>query len=468
MNTHEVAKQVGVHKDTLLRWLRAGLVSEPGRDWRGWREFTNEQAEAIKRFAKGELTREAKSQYIFGNDSISDKLKALDWDFVDAKTDYLTHALHPYPAKFIPQITNALIQELSSIGDTVLDPFCGSGTALVEALTLKRHAIGLDANPIACLISRAKTMKLNPSEIEALHYLEGPLASMAARYTSGQTSLFNHYNEGLPPKSDKIQFWFEPHVIVELANIKKQCIELPTEASRIFALAVLSSIIVTVSKQDSDTRYVRRDKDIQNGETTKCFLRALNSAIGKAIEFADLVEDRFQCHVTQGDVLNPPNDFPQVDLVVSSPPYPNAYSYHLYHMTRMIWLDMDPFKFKKIEIGSHRKYSNKGSNGATIDTFKNEMKVVFHWLSRILKPQKYCCFVIGDSIIRGTVVPNNELLPEIAVLQRFRLVADILRNLNESKKSFNPKIGKVKHEHILIFKNEEDQDVPGGTLGLQN
>src|SRR5205823_8637266 len=91
-------------------------------------------------------------------------LTAIDWDFAGAKTNYLTHGIHPYPAKFIPQIPNALIQELSSIGDTVADIFCGSGTTLVEALTLKRHALGIDANPLACLISRAKTAVISEEE----------------------------------------------------------------------------------------------------------------------------------------------------------------------------------------------------------------------------------------------------------------------------------------------------------------
>src|SRR5207248_9064686 len=95
-------------------------------------------------------------------------LNAIDWDFSNAKTIFLTHGLHPYPAKYIPQIPNALIQELSSVGEIVADIFCGSGTTLVEALALKRNAIGVDANPLACLISEAKTTRLEESDKELL------------------------------------------------------------------------------------------------------------------------------------------------------------------------------------------------------------------------------------------------------------------------------------------------------------
>lgn len=234
--------------------------------------------------------------------------------------------------------------------------------------------------------------------------------------------------------------------------------DLSTEACRTLALAAFSSIIVSVSRQDSDTRYVRRDKHIQQGDTIKRFQRALNYSVERMIEFRDLVEERFHCRVIQADALNPPTDLTHADLVVGSPPYPNAYSYHLYHMTRMLWLDMDPFSFKKIEIGSHRKYSNKGINGATVETFRSEMKTIFTWLGKILKPHKYCCLVMGDSILNGLVVHNNELLSEIANSVGFRLVADIPRQLNSAKKSFNPKIGKIRDEHILILRNERTEN----------
>ena len=79
-----------------------------------------------------------------------------DWDFSGENTQYLLHRLHSYPARFIPQIPKRAITRWSKPGDLVLDPFCGSGTTLLECSLAGRNSIGIDNNPVATLISRAK------------------------------------------------------------------------------------------------------------------------------------------------------------------------------------------------------------------------------------------------------------------------------------------------------------------------
>lgn len=457
LSTADVARLAGVHKDTLLRWLRAGLVPEPPRNRNGWRFFSDPEAQAVVAFAQSTEVRllpqqsvaEPTARYL-GN------LMSIDWDFAGAKTSYLTHGIHPYPAKFIPQIPNALIQELSSVGDTVGDIFCGSGTTLVEALTLKRHAVGIDANPLACLISRAKTNVVSSAEA-----LELTSLSQRAR-TIGDSLLPGNDIELFPaarfvsknwrPTFEKLSFWFEAHVIEELAETLAWCRQLSSGPAQDIALTAFSAIVVSVSKQDSDTRYVRREKNIPPGETFRRFARSLEQSVRASVEFSELVEQRFQCNVVAADLLNSPR-IPKLDLVVCSPPYPNAYSYHLYHMTRMVWLGMDQPKFKREEIGSHRKYSSNGKNGATSETFKNEFFAIFQWLSKSLKKGGFACFVVGDSTLKGKRVNNADLISNTGRSADFVEAMRIDRTMQDTKKAFNPSIGKIKKENILILEN---------------
>jgi len=448
LSTAEVAAKAGVHRDTLLRWLRHGRIPEPARDGRGWRVFTRHEAEAVAAHATDANALRQQQPTVIS------RLKTADWDFASATTSYLTHNIHPYPAKFIPQIPNMLIQELSSVGDTVADIFCGSGTTLLEALQLKRHAVGVDANPLATLISRAKTTVLGQPSLDAIAEHLHVTERLAASIEMNTTDLFS---QGLPFKSrgwrpapDVCDVWFDPHVVEELAEIKTLIDTVPDDSARILCTVAFAAIVVSISRQDSDTRYVRRDKDIAPGGTVQKYLKQLGAAKVAAEKLSDVVEARFSCDVVTANILDAPH-LPPFDLVVTSPPYPNAFSYHLYHRTRLLWLGLDPKPFKDIEIGSHRKYSAKGPRRATVATFASELASIFGWLYTKLTDRGHVCFVIGDSVLAGQRVDNANLVAKVGVDQGFTELARINRSIAATRKALNPKIGRIKSEQIIIL-----------------
>lgn len=382
-------------------------------------------------------------------------LAEIDWDFANVATNSLTHGIHPYPAKYIPQIPSALIQELSAPKERVADIFCGSGTTLVEALSLGRNAVGVDANPLACLISEVKTARLTSRDEQLLRDLVGRARALSSEVTTGNGALVaqqaGFISSATRPDSEALTFWFDPFVVEEIAEVLKWCNELPTKIGQKVGRVALSAIIVAVSKQDSDTRYTRREKNILPGETLNRFARSLERAVDAISGFNTTLDSSLKCDVYHANILEKP-DIGTVDLVVCSPPYPNAFSYHLYHMTRMIWLGMDQPKFKREEIGSHRKYSNKGLNGATAETFRQEMTTVFGWIATHLQTNRYACFVVGNSTIRGKTIDNAELISEAAFVNGFREVARLDRTMQETKKAFNPSHGRIKTEQILVLK----------------
>jgi DNA modification methylase len=95
----------------------------------------------------------------------SDGNMSEDWTFKGADTNYMTHGLHPYPARMIPQVARKLVLRYSNEGDIVWDPFCGSGTVLVESMLTQRKSIGTDLNPFAIFLSRVKTRPIEPDII---------------------------------------------------------------------------------------------------------------------------------------------------------------------------------------------------------------------------------------------------------------------------------------------------------------
>ncbi len=86
-----------------------------------------------------------------------DRLQAVlqeDFDFQGQYAAHATHNLHPFPAKFPPQLPRRFIQALTQPGDSVLDPMMGSGTTVLEAYLAQRTAIGFDIDPLARLLAQ--------------------------------------------------------------------------------------------------------------------------------------------------------------------------------------------------------------------------------------------------------------------------------------------------------------------------
>ena len=97
------------------------------------------------------------------------KYKDGSWDFSNDFTKYSNHGFHTYPAMMIPQVARRLIQMYGKNKEVLLDPFMGSGTALLEAKLHKnfKKAYGIDINPLALLISKVKTTTINPEILKS-------------------------------------------------------------------------------------------------------------------------------------------------------------------------------------------------------------------------------------------------------------------------------------------------------------
>jgi len=147
------------------------------------------------------------------------KLCALDWELENANTKYYTHGYHPYSSEYIPQIPNPLISTFTERNDLILDPFVGSGTTLVESKVLGRDAIGVDINPLACLISRVKTTVISKTTVREIRNFLTLLQDDIA-HVRGNTTLWNYENKkpilDYPSVTDNLHHKIPRHLSLSL------------------------------------------------------------------------------------------------------------------------------------------------------------------------------------------------------------------------------------------------------------
>lgn len=368
-------------------------------------------------------------------------LREVDWDFADAPANRGIHAIHPYPAKFIPDIPRNLI-DLYYPGDrsVVLDPFCGSGTTLVEAISLGIESWGVDVHPLACLIARVKTSPLSVDFIsQMLHVVNGARGRMVARNLC-------------VPSIPKLDHWFKPDIQIALASLISEINAVSRADIREALQVAFSSIVVRVSNQESDTRYAAVEKDVSSEDVFILFQRSA-TRIDRAVTSlrGDLFRNFGKAEILNRDLLEvSPSDLPtNVGLVVTSPPYPNAYEYWLYHKYRMFWLGMDPIAVREREIGARPHYFKTNHQDET--DFERQMGNCFRLLSRVMLPHAKACFLVGRSIIHAREIDNVALLARSAKPHGFEVEEVVARNIPSTRKAFNPSHAKITKEHIVVF-----------------
>lgn len=390
-------------------------------------------------------------------ESVLDRLSSVDWAFGADDTGYLSHDLHPYAAKFVPQIPATLISALSLPGELVWDPFGGSGTTALEAALRGRRAVSTDANPLAEVIGKAKTCTPTQEDISVLMALRERvllLARLADPLSAMDNSERGRILEATPsiPNIDK---WFHPHATAELAALRVMIHDLPV-AARPIATVAFSKIIVRASFQDSETRYSSKPRDVLPGATLKLFAGELGVALarvrrlGMSLQFrrAMFATVDLRQHVVRNDgqAMVAPNS---VSLIVTSPPYPNSMDYHLYHRFRLYWLGFDPRELGKIEIGSHLRHQRERSG---IDNYLAEMQAALSNCHEALQLGRYAAVVIGDCTYDGVRYKTSDHLARVAETIGFEVVGVVKRRLPGTKRSFIPPARKLVSEDVLLLR----------------
>lgn len=325
------------------------------------------------------------------------------------------HGFHSYPARMHPLTARRLVEGLSRPGDVVLDPFCGSGTVLVEAILAGRAAVGVDANPLAVLLARLKVRGVPPEHRARL--VEGAreasaFADARRKARAGPTHRYGH---------DDVQL-FEPHVLLELDGIRAGIDQLRDETVRADLDLVLSSILVKMSRRASDTSEEGVARRLAAGYPARLFVRKTEELAARLADldaaFARAPRDRAAAlppaRVLEGDAreLAGVADA-SIALAVTSPPYPGNYDYLSHHAARLRWLRLRPERFDRAEIGARRKLDPLGESAA-LARWRGDLVASLRAMRRVLRDDGAAVLLIADSVVAGAPVYALDLIRAVA------------------------------------------------------
>jgi len=356
--------------------------------------------------------------------------------FISYDQSTLTHGLHKYPAKFFPELPRWLIKRYSKEGDTILDPFSGSGTTNVEALLTRIHSIGIDVDPFSRYLSKVKITPLDEKELQSVQKY---LLRIILNYKPSKVSV-----EDIPvfPYRDN---WFNKEIILELAYLKKIIEALDTsENIKDYFRICLSSIIRGVSNADDNcTRTVIRkklNKKVYPADALKKFAEVILINVPKMIEYSQKCP--MDISVNFPDTMDARNinykDY--FDLAVTSPPYANAVDYPRTHQLESYWLGITSGSLtplKKKHVGTESVSSNEYKKLHKIGVKKADMTlskifkkdprrsyIAFKYLDdmrlnllevhKALKTGGRYVVVVGNNKIRGELFENWKYIMRLA------------------------------------------------------
>lgn len=366
-----------------------------------------------------------------------------------------THFAHPYPAKLLRHIPYLFAQanRLSQPGDLILDPFCGSGTVLLEAILSGRNAIGADSNPLARLISRTKTVASPPDTIRR----RAAVLFDKVRTPKDRSTTVDVVN---------VDHWFYPHVQRQLAALKFAIDSERDDHIKSFFRMSFSATIKRVSLADprlsvpvrlrasqySEDHWLRaktetRLRRLKRVNVTREFESVLESNLRRMEDFRRLRHFGVTADVIACDARDLRRDGcrrsiadASVDLIITSPPYPGAQKYIRSSSLSLGWLGLAASsELRTLEISNvgreHYRQADYAQllctglpeadqillNLREVDPLRAhiaaqylvEMRSAVTEMARVLKPGGHTVLVSGTNRIRGHLFNTPSYLESI-------------------------------------------------------
>ena len=340
----------------------------------------------------------------------------LNWqerDLPERQRTKHVHRLHPYLGKFVPQLVEIFLRKYRPA--VVVDPFCGSGTTLVEAKALGAVSFGCDISEFNCLLSRVKTddydVKLAEREIlDAYHRTDESSCGLLLESKAGYA------------KNAYLQDWFAPQALAELQSYQAVIRDyryqdllkvILSRSARSARLTTHFDLDFPRKPQLEPYQCYKHSRICSPTESARRFLKRYSlDTINRVKEFA-LLQSEAGAEVVCGDSRNV--EFPQCDLVITSPPYVGLIDYHEQHRYAYELLGLN--WNEDSEIGA----AKRGTSQSAQTAYRENIEQVFLNVSRSLHRDARMVVVVHD---------RRDLYRDIARNLGFQIETELHRHVN--------------------------------------
>jgi len=312
------------------------------------------------------------------------------------------HRLHPYLGKFVPKLVEIFLQRYFERGQTVLDPFVGSGTTLVECSTYGVSSVGIDISAFNVLLTRVKTAVYNPFVVE--HDLREGLARLDQFVTGrgGQLSLDSDVVASATDtvtSSEYLREWYDIRALAELLFYRSllngygsgelMAIVL-SRAARSARLTTHFGLDFPKKPQTEAYECAKHRRTCHPTREAYKFLRRYTlDSIKRVKEYKRLRTDA-GATVLHGDARRA--DYgTKFDGLITSPPYPGRIDYHEQHRYAYELLGLEDRR--SAEIGA----AEKGTSTTAVAGYVSDMTAVFANAKRHLRSGAPVIIVIDDA-----------------------------------------------------------------------
>lgn len=316
------------------------------------------------------------------------RFSEVDWDFTAQASESPFSAVHWHPCRFPSQIPAITIGRFTSAGETVLDPFMGSATTLVEAQRLGRRSIGIDINPVSCLLGKAKTIADEIGTIIGdINALRLDLATNWETITPSEV-----------PSTVQSEKWYMPSTLTELRKIWT-VVKDRGGPSGVIGRACFSSILLAVCKEDRHWGYVCDNTTPKSNREPSAAVHFANSITKVMAAYScnrnELGGDIAVSRIINSDAAEAMTtlDENSIDCIVTSPPYFGVADYVKAQRLTMEWLEAEIEPVRRKEIGAR----SKRHRNLALESYLSELRSVFVQARRVMKPNAIAVVVFGQS-----------------------------------------------------------------------